>query len=137
LAAIGMALSSAALKEHYNMDPSPCKINERWDCGAVNHSPYAEVRGIPVAVVGFAGYVALAILTWTGPIPLLLMATGVGLGISLQLTSIEASVLQVWCLYCVGSLAVISLMAALSLGFTLAQYTTARKAPPTREAGSS
>ena len=122
LAAIGMALSSAALKEHYSMDPSPCKINDRWDCGAVNKSPYAEVKGVPVALIGLGGYVALAVLAWTGPLPLLLVATGGALGFSLQLTSLEASILQVWCLYCVGSLAVISIMALLTLIWSLTRY---------------
>ncbi len=122
LAAIGMALSSAALKEHYSMDPSPCKINDRWDCGAVNKSPYADIKGVPVALVGLAGYVALAVLAWTGPLPLLLVATGGALGFSLQLTSLEASILQVWCLYCVGSLAVISIMTLLTLIWSLTRY---------------
>ncbi len=127
LAAIGMALSSAALKEHYSMDPSPCKINDRWDCGAVNKSPYAEVKGVPVAVIGLGGYAALAVLAWTGPLPLLLMATGGALGFSLQLTSLEASILQVWCLYCVGSLAVISVMTLLTLIWSLTRYRTVPK----------
>ena len=122
LAAIGMALSSAALKEHYSMDPSPCKINDRWDCGAVNKSPYAEVKGVPVALIGLGGYVVLAVLAWTGPLPLLLVATGGALGFSLQLTSLEASILQVWCLYCVGSLAVISVMTLLTLIWSLTRY---------------
>ena len=129
LAAIGMALSSAALKEHYNLERAPCSINDRWDCGAVNHSPYAAIREVPVAAIGLAGYLVLAILTWTGPVPVLLMGTGAALGFSLELTAIEASVLQVYCTYCVASLGVISLMALLSLIYSWQCYRGARKTP--------
>ena len=55
LAVVGIAASSLALREHYRTDESPCSINERWDCGIVNHSPYAMIAGIPVAVIGIAG----------------------------------------------------------------------------------
>jgi uncharacterized membrane protein len=47
-----MVVSALALREHYRTDTSPCSINERWDCGIVNHSPYATLGGIPVAVIG-------------------------------------------------------------------------------------
>ena len=63
LALIGIAASSLALREHYRTDSSPCDINERWDCGIVNHSPYAMIHGIPVAVIGIAGYLVLGVLS--------------------------------------------------------------------------
>jgi uncharacterized membrane protein len=50
LALIGIAVSSLALREHYRTDVSPCDINAKWDCGIVNHSPYAVIRGVPVAI---------------------------------------------------------------------------------------
>src|ERR1039457_3745555 len=62
LAVAGIAASSLALREHYRTDPSPCSINEKWDCGIVNHSPYALFHGIPVAVIGIAGYLLLGAL---------------------------------------------------------------------------
>jgi len=133
LAAIGMALSSAALKEHYNVGSSPCSINERWDCGTVNKSPYADIRGVPVAAIGMAGYLLLAVLVWTGPVQLLLVSAGAALGFSLQLTALEASVLQVWCIYCVASLAVISLMTLLALVYSIASFRTQRKSRARQE----
>jgi len=48
LAVFGIVVSSLALREHYRTDPSPCSINEKWDCGIVNHSPYATLHGIPL-----------------------------------------------------------------------------------------
>jgi len=56
-------VSSLALREHYRMyGDSPCSINERWDCGVVNHSRYAMLAGIPVATIGIAGYILMAAL---------------------------------------------------------------------------
>ena len=49
LAVLGIAASVLALREHYRTDTSPCSINEKWDCGIVNHSPYAVLWGVPVA----------------------------------------------------------------------------------------
>ena len=60
LAVIGIAASSLALREHYRTyGEAPCDINDRWDCGIVNHSPYAVIHGVPVAVIGIAGFSAL------------------------------------------------------------------------------
>jgi len=64
LAVFGIVVSSLALREHYRTDPSPCSINEKWDCGIVNHSPYATLHGIPVAVIGIAGYLLLGALAF-------------------------------------------------------------------------
>ena len=62
LTVLGMVLSSLALREHYRTEDSPCHINDVWDCGEVNHSPYASLFGVPVAVIGIAGYFGLGIL---------------------------------------------------------------------------
>ncbi|HXY78393.1 MAG TPA: vitamin K epoxide reductase family protein, partial [Candidatus Acidoferrales bacterium] len=64
LAVLGIVVSALALREHYRTDASPCSINERWDCGIVNHSPYAMLHGIPVAVIGIAGYLLLGALAF-------------------------------------------------------------------------
>ena len=120
LAAVGMVASALALREHYRTEgDSPCSINERWDCGIVNHSPYAMLAGIPVAVLGLAGYLLMGALAWRSAYRLLLPVALVGLGFSLYLARIEAHVLGVWCIYCVISLADISLITLLTLGTTL------------------
>jgi len=119
LAAAGIAASSLALREHYRTDASPCSINEHWDCGIVNHSPFAVLAGVPVAVIGMAGYVFLALLAVKRAYLLFLGAALVGLSFSLYLAHVEASILGVWCIYCVASLAVISLLTLLGLGTVL------------------
>lgn len=121
LALAGIITSSLALREHYRTGASPCSINDRWDCGIVNHSPYAVFHGIPVAVIGIAGYIFLGALALARAWKFLLPAALVGLLFSLYLTRIEANVLQVWCIYCVISLGIISaiVVAALVALFTL------------------
>jgi vitamin-K-epoxide reductase (warfarin-sensitive) len=115
LAVVGVAASSLALREHYRTDSSPCSINERWDCGIVNHSPYAMLFGVPVAVIGIAGYLLLAVLAFRKAYRLMLVAALGGLGFALYLAHIESAVLGVWCIYCVISLGVISLLSLLVL----------------------
>jgi vitamin-K-epoxide reductase (warfarin-sensitive) len=134
LALLGILASAAALREHYRTEASPCSINEKWDCGIVNHSPYAVIGGVgrhlrqklsgsiaefrpftgierlPVAVIGIAGYLLLGILALMRAWRTGLLASLVALGFSLYLTYIEAHDLQIWCIYCVISLTMISLI---------------------------
>jgi vitamin-K-epoxide reductase (warfarin-sensitive) len=123
LAAVGIVASTLALREHYRTEgDSPCSINERWDCGIVNHSPYAVLpgTGIPVAALGIAGYLFMGALAWRRSYRILLAAALAGLAFSLYLAHIEAHVLGVWCIYCAISLGTISLITLLALGSTLA-----------------
>ena len=120
LAALGIVVSALALREHYRTEgDSPCSINERWDCGIVNHSPYAMLAGIPVAALGIAGYLLMGALAWRRAYLIVLAAALAGLAFSLYLARIEAHVLGVWCIYCVISLGDISLITLLALGTTL------------------
>jgi len=120
LAVAGIAASSLALREHYRTDVSPCSINERWDCGIVNHSPYAMLFGIPVAVIGIAGYLLLGALAARKAYPWMLPLVTVALVFAIHLADIEALVLGVWCIYCAISLGVITLMTLLVIGKVIA-----------------
>ena len=116
LALIGLAASSLALREHYRTyGDAPCDINEHWDCGIVNHSPYAVIQGIPVATIGIGGYLLLGILAWKRAYTIMLALAIPALAFSLYLARIEQHVLGIWCLYCAISLGTISLMALLLL----------------------
>jgi len=115
LAVVGITTSALALREHYRSDTSPCNINERWDCGIVNHSPYSMLAGIPVAVIGIAGYLLLAALAIRRAYRPMLISVLAALAFSLYLARIEQHELGVWCIYCVISLGVISLLTLLVL----------------------
>lgn len=126
LALAGVVVSVLALRVHNSTETPSCAINAQWDCGTVNHSPFAEIAHVPVAAIGIAGYVvlgALALLRWRY---LLLLAVLAGLGFALRLTFVEEYVLGVWCLYCVISQAIIALMTLLSLGWFTAEYVRLR-----------
>lgn len=147
LALTGVVVSSLALHVHYTTGTEPCDINSHWDCGTVNRSSYATVKGIlwhleakrhpdsvtgpaprdgfPVATVGILGYaaillVALARRRWLT----LLFALG-GLACALYLSNIEAHVLEVWCLYCVISQGLIALITLLAIGWCLMRRSVA------------
>jgi uncharacterized membrane protein len=114
IALCGMVVSGLALRVHYSQDTQPCDINERWDCGIVNHSRFAVVHGVPVALIGILGYGALVGLTFTRRTLLLFLGSVAGFVYALSLTRIEAQVIHVWCLYCVISQSLITLMVLLS-----------------------
>ena len=132
LAVLGVTVSSLALREHYrDYGDAPCDINAHWDCGVVNHSPYAMLPNhasdwplpfqIPVAALGMIGYIVMGALAFLRSYRLLLVPTFAGLTFSLYLANIEAHVLGVWCIYCVISLGIIALMSVFTLGTVVAQ----------------
>ena len=139
LAVLGIVVSSLALREHYReYGDSPCSINERWDCGVVNHSPFAVLGGVldqmgihahipllsamPVATAGILGYILMAAVASLRSYRLLLVFTWGSLAFSLYLAHIEKDVLGVWCVYCVISLGIISLMSLLTLGTVITSF---------------
>jgi uncharacterized membrane protein len=73
------------------------------------------IKGVPVADIGIAGYLLLAGLAIGRRWRLLAAAAVVGWAFSLYLAHIEKDILEVWCIYCVISLGIITLITFLSL----------------------
>jgi uncharacterized membrane protein len=115
LALAGMVAAILALREHYRTEASPCSINEKWDCGTVNKSRFAVIKGIPVADIGIAGYLLLAGMAIGKRWRLLAAAAVPAFAFSLYLAHIEKDILETWCIYCVISLGIITLITLLSL----------------------
>ncbi len=128
LAVAGIVVSTLALQVHYSTESAPCRLNERWDCGIVNHSPYAVMHGVPVAAIGIAGYLLIAILGFLRQRGPLLLAALVGMAFALYLTNIESKVLGVWCLYCVISQGIIAVLTLLAIGWFVSQRMRTRVA---------
>lgn len=121
----GMFVSILALRVHY-MDPSqqpPCAVSEHWDCGAVNHSRFAVFpprsfdeapdstkTHIPVAIIGIAGYAVMLVLALLGRWWALLQFAEIGFGAACFLTYLEDFVLQKWCICCVWSQGIITVL---------------------------
>lgn len=130
LAVAGLAVSVLALQVH-NMDPAatpPCAVTEHWDCGAVNHSRFAvfpprsfdetATSGkihIPVAVIGIAGYSLMALLALMGRFWAVLQLAEIGFGAACFLTYLESYVLQKWCIYCVWSQVIVTVLVAATI----------------------
>jgi vitamin-K-epoxide reductase (warfarin-sensitive) len=121
LAFAGVIVSSLALQVHYSTATEPCSINARWDCGIVNHSSFAVLYHVPVAAIGIAGYLLLAILALMRKRLLLVSASLVGLAFALYLTHVERDILEVYCLYCVISQIIIAFLTLLSSSWLAAQ----------------
>jgi uncharacterized membrane protein len=115
---VGAGLSAVSLRNHYSTAPTGyCALDETFDCDLVNHSVYSRFLGMPVALIGLMGYLALFAMTlWRDRFIARLRAAAawIGLGFALYLTYIEAHVLAVWCLLCIGSLIAISGIAVVS-----------------------
>jgi len=138
LAVLGIVASSLALREHYReYGDSPCSINERWDCGVVNHSPFAMLGGVfdqmglphiplisslPVATAGILGYIVMAAVAFRRYYRFLLLLTLGSVAFSLYLAHIEKDLLGVWCVYCVISLGLISLICLLNIGVVVSGF---------------
>jgi vitamin-K-epoxide reductase (warfarin-sensitive) len=120
LAVVGLVVSVLALRVHYSTATELCDINEKWDCGVVNHSPFAEIAHVPVAALGIGGYIVLAGLALMKRRSLLIGLAVVALGFSAYLTYVEKYVLEVYCIYCVISAATITLIFVLSIGWLIA-----------------
>jgi uncharacterized membrane protein len=128
LALAGVVVSALALQVHYSTGVQPCSINEKWDCGVVNHSPFAEIDHIPVAALGIAGYLALAGLALARKRFFAFLLTGAAFCFALRLTFIEQFALGAWCVYCVISQALVALLLLLSLGWFTAEYLALKRA---------
>jgi uncharacterized membrane protein len=128
LALAGMVVSVLALRVHYSTGTEPCSINEKWDCGIVNHSEFAEIAHVPVAAIGIAGYLVLAGLALLRQRFLVFLAAGAGFCFALRLTFIEEFALGAWCVYCVISQCIIALIMLIGLGWFAAEYISLRRA---------
>ena len=128
LALAGVVVSGLALQVHYSTGTQPCSINEHWDCGVVNHSPFAMMGPVPVAAIGIAGYLLLAALALLGWRFTLMVVAFAAFCFALRLTFIEEFDLGVWCLYCVISQGIIALIMLLSVGWLGAEHVALKRA---------
>jgi len=120
-ASIGVALAGLGIAGyltavHYAGGTPVCAIAH--GCATVQHSRYAALAGVPVALLGLAGYVAiLAALARDGESGRTAAAflSLAGLGFSGWLTYVEVGVLHAICVWCVGSAVCMALLAALTI----------------------
>ena len=119
-AAIGVALAGLGIATyltvvHYSGGEPVCAVAH--GCATVQQSDYAALAGVPVALLGLLGYVAILVAlagdgeAWRTAAAFLALA---GLGFSAWLTYVEVGILDAICIWCVGSAVCMALLAALT-----------------------
>jgi uncharacterized membrane protein len=115
LALLGLAVASYLTVTRMIGEAPVCTTG---GCAKVQSSDYAEVLGIPVAVLGLLAYAALLVTALrAGPAP-----AAIGAGIAVAgvafagyLLWVQAAVLEAFCLWCLVSDAVIAVIAPLAV----------------------
>jgi len=137
LASIGIALAGYLTYIHYSGTEPPCSIKGN-PCSQVQKSQYSELAGIPVALIGLVGYIAIlgSLLVReneTSRFATAALTLG-GFGFSVYLTYREVFTLEKICEWCVGSAILMTIMMLLSLWrFLLPGSTVAPSAGPPDE----
>jgi uncharacterized membrane protein len=123
LALLGIAIAGYLTWVHYaGLDPV-C-VGGGGGCERVQSSRWAELAGIPVAVLGLAGYVAI-LTSLVLPDALGRQAAAflalVGLGFSAWLTYVELFEIEAICQWCVASAVVMTALAGVSVARVLSE----------------
>jgi uncharacterized membrane protein len=114
---LGVAIAGYLTYVHYS-GLQPFCAGSGHGCERVQSSVYAQLAGIPVALLGLAGYVAIvAAVLAPGELPRLISAglAVSGFGFSVYLTYLELNVVDAICQWCVGSALLMTTLAMLTV----------------------
>jgi uncharacterized membrane protein len=118
LTAIGVCLAAYLTYLHYSGTTPPCSIKGN-PCSQVQKSRYSELVGVPVALIGLLGYIAIlgSLLAPEGENSRLATMSFalVGFGFSAYLTYRELFTLHKICEWCVGSATLVTIIMCLSV----------------------
>ncbi len=114
LALAGVVVAGYLTYVHYQPDALICTSG--GGCETVQESSYAELAGIPVALLGLLGYVAVLVLVvWDSELARTL-AAAIALtaaGFAVYLLVLQAFVIDAWCVWClVNDVVIVPLLAA-------------------------
>ena len=117
VAAAGAAVAGYLTYVHYR--PAALICTGGGGCEAVQESSYAEIAGIPVALLGLLAYIAvLGLVAWDSELARTLAATIAlsAVGFAVYLVVVQAFVIEEWCVWClVNDLVVVPLLAVLTI----------------------
>lgn len=118
LTAIGLCLAGYLTYLHYSGTTPPCSIKGN-PCSQVQKSRYSELVGVPVALIGLIGYIAIlgSLLAPEGEgarFVTMALVLG-GFGFSAYLTYRELFTLHKICEWCVSSAVLMTVMMCLSV----------------------
>jgi uncharacterized membrane protein len=115
IATVGFGIAAYLTIVHYAGGSPVCAIAH--GCATVQKSSYAEVAGVPVALLGLLGYVAI-LLSLLRDDELGRTVTAIltlaGFAFSAWLTYVEVARIDAICIWCVGSAICMTLLAILS-----------------------
>jgi uncharacterized membrane protein len=104
VALAGVAVAGYLTWVHYDEGALVCVTG--GGCETVQQSSYAEIVGIPVALLGLVGYVAILVLIlWDAPYARLgaAMLALVGLAFSAYLVVLQLFVIDATCVWCLAN----------------------------------
>jgi uncharacterized membrane protein len=119
LTAVGLCLAAYLTYVHYSGVTPPCSIKGN-PCSEVQKSQYSLLVGVPVALIGLLGYIAILgslLLARDGErarFVTMALILG-GFGFSLYLTYRELFTLHKICEWCVSSAVIMTVLACLSV----------------------
>ena len=117
LSLAGIAIAGYLTYVHYGDVEAVC-VAGGGGCEKVQTSEYAELAGIPVAVLGVIGYVLILASLWVpgdaGRMAGVVLALS-GFGFSAYLTYRELFTIDAICQWCVASAVVMTLLAVLTV----------------------
>jgi uncharacterized membrane protein len=112
VAAAGLAIAGYLTWTHYAGHQPVCLAS--GGCERVQTSSYADLAGIPVALIGIAGYAVILgtlALRSEGAVVLSALAALVGFGFSAYLTYVELFTIDAVCQWCVASAIAMTVLA--------------------------
>ena len=117
VALAGVALAGYLTYVHYQPEALICTAG--GGCETVQESSYAELFGVPVALLGLLSYVAVLVLVALDSELARTLAAAVALtavGFVVYLVTLQAFVIDAWCIWClVNDLVLVPLLAVLTV----------------------
>jgi uncharacterized membrane protein len=113
----GAAVAAYLVYTRYSGARIACQIG--GGCETVQQSKYAELGGVPVAVLGLAAYLAVFATALSARVEAAAIGAAIvlgGLAFAVYLIVIQAVVIDAICEWCLASDAILAVLAVLSVG---------------------
>lgn len=127
LALAGMGIAAYLTYVHYSGAAIACSTG---GCERVQTSSYAELAGIPVAVIGLVGYFLILLSAFAagevGAVAAAALTVG-GFAFAVYLIYVQVALIEAFCIWCLASDGVLALLVLVSL---LRLRTVTRRAAP-------
>ena len=121
LSIIGILISAYLTYLHYvpeKLSASFCNLSNYLSCATVNQSSYAVFLGIPVALIGVAGFLLLLYLSFSSfryANIILFYSSAIGTIFMLYLLIAELFIIKALCIFCIAVLLIIGAIFLIAL----------------------